>query len=220
MDYDAVIFDLDGTLLESTSSRLEWLYTAVEKALEETGNSSYVTELSKDEIITLSGIRSYKEFVDKCRELNIDSEELWFYVSHFRARGKTQLVEQDLLNLVDSTEKTLQTLERQNISSAIVSNAPNETVEEIVDYFELKPFLSLFKGIGDIEELEKRKPNSFHLETAIDSLDGENFIYVGDSKVDIMAANNSGIDSVIIGEHPEATFEIDKLSELEALFQS
>lgn len=218
MNYDAVIFDLDGTLLESTADHLEWLYTAVEQALEKTGQEKMVTELSHQELGVLAGIKGYSKFEKKCSELELDDRELWFHVSHLRAREKLDLLEEDLLHLVDGTEDVLETLRRDNLKLAVVSNAPDSTVDEVIRYFNLTSKLDFFRGITDLEDLKERKPHSFHLELAVDELKAENCIYVGDSHVDIVAAEKLGLDSVIIGESEKATFEIDELSDLRKVF--
>lgn len=97
---------------------------------------------------------------------------------------------------------------------AIVSNAPDSTVDEVIRYFDLASELDFFRGITDLEDLKERKPHSFHLKMALDELKAENCLYVGDSHVDVTAAEKLGLDSVIIGENEEATFEIENLNQL------
>ena len=214
MEYDAVIFDLDGTLLESTVDHLEWLYTAVEETLKEFGREKEATELSHRELGVLGGIEGDERFRQKCRELEIDPEEFWFHVSHMRASKKLRLLDEDLLELVDGTEKLLEELRSEKVSLAVVSNAPDPTVDEVIRYFDLDHYLEFFRGITDLDDLRERKPHSFHLEMAIAEVDPGKVLYVGDSYVDVKAADKTGIDSAIIGENSNADIEVEKLQDL------
>lgn len=214
MEYDAVIFDLDGTLLESTIDHLEWLYTAVEEALKKFDRENEATELSHRELGVLGGIEGDERFRQKCRELELDAENFWFQVSHMRAEKKLKLLDEELLDLVNGTEKILKKLREENVSLAVVSNAPDPTVDEVIRYFDLDHYLDFFRGITDLEDLRERKPHSFHLEMAITELGAGKVLYVGDSYVDVQAAKKSGVDSVIIGENSEADIEVEKLEDL------
>lgn len=218
MEYDAVIFDLDGTLLESTASHLEWLYTAVEKSLKESGQKIETWKLSHNELEKLAGIRGYQKFEEKCNSLDIEPEDFWFKVSHHRAAGKLQLLDQDLLELVDRTQETMDFLRSEKASLAVVSNAPDPTVDDVIRFFDLAKKLDFFRGVTDLEDLKDRKPHSFHLKMAITELDAEKVLYVGDSSIDVLAAEKAGVDSAIIGEDEEATFELDELSDLRKVF--
>ncbi|MFB6116583.1 MAG: HAD family hydrolase [Candidatus Nanosalina sp.] len=220
MKYDAVIFDLDGTLLESTADRLEWLYTAVEKAIEKFDMESEATELSHRELGTLAGLEGDEKFREKCMELGLDADRFWFHVSHMRAKEKLHLLDENLLGLVNGTEEVLEDLRSENISLAVVSNAPDPTVDEVVRFFELDQLLDFFRGITDLKDFRERKPHPFHLEMAIAELEADNILYVGDSHVDVIAAEKAGADSVIIGEDREADFTVENLTEIPVLIQS
>lgn len=69
MKYDAVIFDLDGTLLQSTSSDLSWAEEAVERALEKQG-----LKAPESELMNLTGIRGSERFAEACEEIGADPE--------------------------------------------------------------------------------------------------------------------------------------------------
>lgn len=219
MSYEAVIFDLDGTLLESTSDHLEWMYTAVEESLEELDHELEAAELSHSELVALAGIDGYEVFEEKCRELGVDDQKLWFYISHYRAKGKLELLEEDLLELKTGARETLEFLREKGISLAVVSNAPDPTVDDVIRFFELDSLLEFFLGIKDLDDLMDRKPRPRHIEIALDELKADKVLYVGDSAVDVEAAENIGADSAILGENEESTFEIRNLQDLKEIVE-
>lgn len=220
MKYDAAIFDLDGTLLESTAGHLEWMFTAVEEAVEETGEEIDIGELTHQEMKTLAGIEGYQRFEEKTLELGLDDEEFRILVSYHRARQKLQLLEEDLLHLVDGTEELLEDLRQEKIRTAVVSNAPDPSVDEVLRYFDLVRELDFFRGVTNLEDFRHRKPDPFHIELAKEELDSENCVYIGDSKVDVEAAERLGVDSIHVGgKDSEATYSVKKLEKVAEIFR-
>lgn len=220
MNYDAAIFDLDGTLLKSTAGHLEWMFAAVEAAVEETGEPVDIGELTHQEMKTLAGIEGYESFEQKSRELGFDDEDFRTLVSYHRARQKLQLLEEDLLHLVDGAGELLEELRREKIRTAVVSNAPDPSVDEVVRYFDLARELDFFRGVTDLEDFRRRKPDPFHIELAREELDAEKCVYIGDSEVDVEAAERLGVDSIHIGgKNSEATFTAETLEEVAEIFR-
>jgi HAD superfamily hydrolase (TIGR01549 family) len=220
VEYDAVIFDLDGTLLESTAAHLEWLYTAVENSLREIDRDELAAELSHEELETLAGIRGVEGFEERCIELGIEEEAFRDLVQHFRAGEKMKLLEEDLLKLVDGTEDVLEELRRKKLDTAVVSNAPDSSVDEVIRYFDLARELDFFRGVTDLEDFRHRKPDPSHIELAREELDAGNCVYVGDSRNDVKAAERLGVDSIHIGEtDSDATYSVDNLQEVVKIFR-
>ncbi|MCJ7429525.1 MAG: HAD family hydrolase [Candidatus Nanohaloarchaeota archaeon QJJ-5] len=77
----------------------------------------------------------------------------------------------------------------------IVSNNQHQTIELLVKHFGLSDTFDTWYGAEPtIKGLQRRKPNSYYLEQAIDDLDASRPLYIGDSESDIRAAKAAGAD--------------------------
>lgn len=194
MKYDAVIFDLDGTLLQSTSSDLSWMEEAVVNALTERG-----FEVPEEGLMNLAGVRGDEKFSEACKEIGADPDVLWPVVERERMKGKKKLIESGDLELKEGAEEVLEFLHSRDVKASIISNSPDLTVGLVVEEFGLKKYLHYFRGITTFEDLSRRKPDPVHIDYALAELHCENPVYVGDSENDDVAARNEGIEDVILG---------------------
>ncbi len=183
--YKAVIFDLDGTLLDTISD----IADSVNAALRSNGYNEF-TEYE------------YKYFVGKgidelirtiIKEGGIGDEEFTKlkngYIEEYAKRhsAKTKPYEGILELLAE--------LKANGIKTCILSNKPHFQTEEVVDkYFSQSEFDIVF---GKLPEYEI-KPNPESAEKIIELLGmrKEDILYVGDTNTDIQTAINAGLDSV------------------------
>ena len=184
-EYKTIIFDLDGTLLDS----LEDLRDSVNTILRRHG----YPERSLEEIRRLVGNGAQKLI---CRALPEGSSE-----EEIRER----LAEYSDYYLLHSRIKTrpykeipelLAELAKRGIRVGVVSNKGEETVKELCE--------SYFPGciaaaVGDREGF-RRKPAPDNIRRAMELLgaEAETVLYVGDSEVDIETAGNCGLKSVLV----------------------
>lgn len=181
--YTTIIFDLDGTLLDT----LEDLKNAVNhvlaahgypiKTLEEirksVGNGTKVL-LEK----TVPGGSSNPDFN------NINEEYQKYYFEHCNEKtGPYKGVREAMKQLKDKGYKM-----------AIVSNKPDSAVKELRDKY-FGEYLNV--AIGD-KEGRRRKPYPDSVFAAIEELgaDHDECIYIGDSEVDFLTAENSGLPCI------------------------
>jgi HAD superfamily hydrolase (TIGR01549 family) len=204
--YDAVIFDLDGTLLQSTSSDLSWIEEAVKRALEKQG-----LEAPESELMNLSGIRGSEKFAEACEEIGANPEELWPVVEGERMEGKKQLIESGKLELKEGAEELLRFIHDQDVKASVISNSPDLTVDLVVAEFGLESLLHYFRGITTFEDLSHRKPDPVHVDYAVAELDCDKPLYVGDSESDEIAARREGIEDVLIGSDVETLSDVKDL---------
>lgn len=203
MKYDAVIFDLDGTLLQSTSGDLSWMKEAVVRALKQEG-----FEVPEDGIFDLTGVRGDEKFAEACEELGAEPEKLWPVVEKERMKGKKELIESGCLELKDGARELLKFVHSQDVKASIISNSPDLTVDLVVEEFGLKKYLHYFRGITTFEDLSRRKPDPVHVDYALAELHCENPLFVGDSKADDVAASREGLEDVIIGRDVESISDV------------
>ncbi|MFU8866291.1 HAD family hydrolase [Natronococcus sp.] len=214
MAYDAFLFDNDGVLTRPTDR--EVLIEAIRTAFDEVG----VAEPTTDEVETL-----LRPDVPSLRTVAIDRglepETLW--AARERAAIEAQL--EELRAGRKRPYEDVTALERLEEPTAIVSNNQHETIGNILDHCSLAPFDVWYGREPTLEGVERKKPEPYYLERAVDDLGVENPIYVGDSHVDVAAADALGIDAAFVRrDHrrgydlpTEPTYEIDSLAELREL---
>ncbi len=88
----------------------------------------------------------------------------------------------------------------------------------------LDAYIDTCYGIGEtVEEQKRKKPSPAKLEKAADDINADNPLYVGDSRCDIEAAENAGMDAVFLRRPHRADYElnghnpVDELSSLTEL---
>ncbi|MBO5484691.1 MAG: HAD-IA family hydrolase [Lachnospiraceae bacterium] len=183
--YDAVIFDLDGTLLNT----LEDLTDAV----------NYVMRHYQFEEKTISQVRSYvgngiRKLVERCvpggRERE-DFEKIFqcfrrFYTAHCQEKTKPY----------DGIMELLKVLSDRGYQMGIVSNKNDTAVEELNEIF-FAEYISV--AIGQNDQLRpKPAPDTVNMALKRLSCTRERAVYVGDSNVDKATADNSGMDCVSV----------------------
>jgi len=185
MKYTTVIFDLDGTLLDT----IDDLANGANHALVATGY----------EALPLDLVRSYvghgiRDLVSKCIPDGLNNpkfEECFaefkrFYFANCAVETKPY---PGMVELV-------KTLSEKEYKLAIVSNKADEPVNVLNDKF-FGNYISL--AIGERPTLAK-KPDPATVEFALKELGSEKFeaVYIGDSEVDVKTAANSGIDAILV----------------------
>jgi phosphoglycolate phosphatase len=181
--YKAVIFDLDGTLLNT----LEDLALASNYALEKLGFPTH--EMSNFRYFVGSGRRQLIERMlpnDKKTINNIDLAAVYFdeyYSSH----------KEDNTSPYEGIIELLDKLIMKDIKIAVVSNKPHEFIEEVLKtYFGDRISIAIGHRKG---YLEKPDPTTVNEVIKTLNLNKLEVLYVGDSDIDMLTANNAGIDS-------------------------
>jgi len=183
--YKAVIFDMDGTLLNT----LEDITDSVNHAL---GNLGFP-------LLDISEIRKYVgNGVRRMMELSVPggTQNLFFndaislFKRHYgeNCRNKTRPY--------SGIMELLQTLVERGYKRAVISNKYDAAVKELNDYYFSK-YIPV--AIGESSDI-KRKPAADMLILALNGLSviGEEAIYIGDSEVDIETAKNAGVDCISV----------------------
>ncbi len=181
----AIIFDLDGTLLDTLTDLMD----SVNFAMKEFG----YPERTYDEIRRFVG-NGVRVLMKKSAPSDISDEDFEKAFSVFREhylgnmRNKTDAYE--------GVRELLKTLKEKGYKIGVVSNKLDSAVKELChDYFgELVDYAKGVDGESD------RKPCPDNTWRCIDELgvQRENCIYVGDSEVDIKTAENAGLPCISV----------------------
>lgn len=177
--YRAVLFDLDGTLVDS--------YAALAEAVNHARRRHDLLDLPASSIRNLVG-DGLEKLLQRAFELDEVPDSVRIA---FENRYDEICCEES--RVLDEVEVTLEELARLGIPMAVCTNKPTNFSRKILDYLGLAAH---FRAIVGPDVAGARKPSAQHvLRTLHDagcSTDGT--LFVGDMPIDVEAARNSGID--------------------------
>ncbi|KTG30543.1 HAD family hydrolase [Haloferax profundi] len=214
MTYDAVIFDNDGVLTEPTL--LEVQREAVRRAFAEFDVDP--TTEAIDGVIH-GGLTRLRRI---CSVHEVSVDEFWPRHETHAAEIQLECLENGTKPLYDDV-RALDELDRP---LGLVSNNQHATIQHILDVYDMADHFEVAYGRDPtVEGARVKKPNPHYIERAMDRLGVERALYVGDSNVDVVAANRAGIDSAFVRRPhrdgytlaAEPTYELDSLDELLAV---
>ncbi len=184
-EWDTVVFDLDGTLLNT----LEDLKESVNFALDEAG----MPLRSMEEIRRFVGngvMRLMELSVPEGRENPKFERVFEIFKEHYSLHCN------DKTGLYDHVEELLGELKRRGYKMAIVSNKYYDAVQELKEQY-FAEYIQV--AIGEKENIN-RKPAPDTVIEALKLLGStrETAVYVGDSEVDIATAKNAFMDCISV----------------------
>ena len=186
--YKGVIFDLDGTLLNS----IDDIKDALNFALKKTG----LNEVSVEEVKNFvgSGVHILMERALKYQNAFGEKFDQNYNVLYENYMAEYERCRSNNTKPYDGMIEVLKKLKDKGIKLGVLSNKPDRDTKAIGN----KYFGDIFDIVyGNIPEYEV-KPNPRLLNHMIDQLglDRKEILYVGDSEVDIMTAKNAYVDSL------------------------
>ena len=181
---DTIVFDLDGTLLDT----LEDLTVAVNYALDLCGMPTRT--IGEIRQFVGNGVKKLMIRAVPDGENNPQFEKAFeFFREYYEAHCN------DKTRAYEGIPELLQELKNAGYALAIVSNKIDSAVQELNKRY----FPQVDVAVGDCEGL-KRKPAPDSVFVALERLgkSKENAIYIGDSEVDIQTAKNSGLPCISV----------------------
>ncbi len=194
MKYTTILFDLDGTLLDT----LQDITNSVNYALRE----SQLPERTLDEIKTYVGNGIRKLFVralmvsaKECHK-TIDDEAIDLALVLFRKHYMEHC--KDCTKPYEGIMDLLQKLKALGYKMAIISNKPQREVSILHEKF-FADYVDVAFGENEVEGI-RRKPSPDMVLKALNELGEEvcESIYVGDSHIDVETAKNSGMNCISV----------------------
>jgi len=185
--YDTVIFDLDGTLLNTLGD----LTAAANHALRESG----YPERTMEEVQRFVG-NGVGMLIRRALPTSADSDEEAFEETLQAFKSYYARHNNDTTAPYPGILEMLERLKQAEVRMAIVSNKNDPNVKALAaDYFE--PWIGL--AVGEREGV-RRKPNPDAVFAVMRAwnCDPAATLYVGDSGVDLETARNAGVDCVAV----------------------
>lgn len=185
MKYKLIIFDLDGTVLDT----LDDLMNSVNYAL----RKNSLPERSREEVRTFvgNGIRLLIErAVPGGTVIGITDKVFADFKEHYAVHSC------DNTRPYEGINELLTVLNEKGIKTAVVSNKADFAVQTLSERY----FAGLFAvSVGERENIA-RKPAPDSVNAVIEMLGGDkkSSVYVGDSEVDIETALNAGIPCISV----------------------
>lgn len=181
--YRAVLFDLDGTLVDS--------YAALAEAVNYARREHGLPELPGGRIRDFTGDGLEKLLERAFHPLDVPRSAQ----SSFEQRYDEICCEESRV-LADVTT-TLAELESLGVTMAVCTNKPTAFSRKILDFLELAPY---FRAIVGPDLAGARKPDAQHVLHTLEAARcrREESLFVGDMPIDVRAARNSGVDVAVV----------------------
>ena len=181
--YTTVIFDLDGTLLDTLAD----LHASVNFALRELS----FPERTLGEIRRFIG-NGVVKLIERSVPAGTDKETEKNCLDIFRAHYLSHMA--DNTAPYEGITELLCRLKQEGIKTAVVSNKLHTAVVGLCDDY----FPSLIDCALGVSDESERKPAPTNVYKALDALccNKDNTIYVGDSEVDVQTAKNAGLKCI------------------------
>jgi HAD superfamily hydrolase (TIGR01549 family) len=205
----AVIFDLDGTLIDS----IDIYFSIVEKALERLN----LPGVSRSQILAAAESEDFKW------ELVLPQDVL--------SRKEKEIAPQmfaDKLEIIQGVEGIVENLSSSGLKIGLVTSTQRKFLETKMQPLKNGGVDTLFEAIITSDDVEKRKPSPDPLIACALQLDMKpgNCVYIGDTTTDIKAGKAAGMRTIGVltgfdeysaleNENPDAIIEnVQKLPEV------
>ncbi|MFW5965373.1 MAG: HAD family hydrolase [Halodesulfurarchaeum sp.] len=210
MRYDAVLLDNDGVLTAMTDRTV--MRRAVTAAFQDLG---VLGPAPADVDRLVFGVRP-ADLLAVANRYGVSPGTLWY-----RRDLRSSLVQE---REIRAGRKPLYddvvALEAIDLPMGIVSSNQQRTVGTILEAYELtERFQSVYGREMHPRSLDRKKPDPYYLELAIEELGANHPLFVGDSPTDVAAARAAGVDSVFLrrAHRRETELEVPPTYEIESL---
>lgn len=215
-DYEAVVFDLDGVLLQDAATPASVYQEAADAVVD-----SFDLPVTDDQRRTLGKYHFDEDLAACCRDVGVDPEAFWGARERFASRIANRRIHEGARRPYPDTD----VLADLAPALAIVSNNRQATVSFAAEHLFDGQFAVATGRDRTLAGYGRKKPNSYYLDRTLAELGVEHALYVGDRGSDVVAAHRAGIDSAFLRrEHNSQmtledppTYDIDSLAVLPAI---
>ncbi len=180
--YRAVLFDLDGTLVDS--------YAALADAVNYARRKHGLEDLTADAIREFVG-----DGLERLLQRAFDGDVPATATDAFESRYDEICCTQS--RVLADVEATLSALAHIGVAMAVCTNKPTAFSRKILDFLHLAPF---FRAIVGPDLAGARKPEAQHVLHTLEATHcaPSEALFVGDMPIDVEAAHNCGIAAAVV----------------------
>lgn len=188
----AVLFDLDGTLIDTAPDFIRIIKTMCQKHNHPVPSDEAIREQVS------AGARAMVKlmFGEKLQNVSDDNPQLLAYRQEFLDTYEADICVDS--RLFDGLDDLLVTLESQGIPWGIVTNKPRYLAEILLDKLSLTERCSVLVCPDDVTNT-KPDPEPMYLACQKLGVNPTDCVYVGDHIRDIQAGNNAGMVTILAG---------------------
>ncbi len=209
--YSVILFDMDGTIADTDQMIVETFLYLYDKYRE--GRRTPI-----EEIYYFSG-PPIRDSIKK----EFPGQDVETILKDFREKS-ISLYPSTVKEFPDSREVLLN-LKKHGYKLGVVTNKSSDPARYCLKLLNQEDIFDICIGFNDVKE---GKPSPEGILKAIEALgekDISKAIYIGDNKVDIVSADNAGIDSILVTWGPrevdptiKATYKVNNFKQLEGVF--
>jgi len=180
--YDTVLFDLDGTILDTNELIIRSFIEALQGYVDEDFNRDHIIPSMGaplvDQMKRFSGLEDVEHLVVAYREVNLRLHDE--YVKAF-----------------DYVLEVLERLHQEGMKIGVVTTKMRLTTDRGLDFVGITKYMD---AVITIDDVTNAKPHAEPVQKALALLGvgPEKALMVGDSTVDILSGNNAGVDTVAV----------------------
>ena len=182
MKENIILFDLDGTLIDSTDAIVSTFYHSFEEMnFEFTGKDEDIKSLIGHPLDIMY------------QELGVEQEVVWDFVDAYKRRYST--ISKDQTELLKDTKEALD-LAKTFARLSIVTTKTGSLTVPLLEHLDIMHY---FEFITGRENVEHPKPHPEPILKTLDLMNIEkisNVWMVGDTHLDLISASSAGVNSV------------------------
>lgn len=174
-----IIFDLDGTLLDTNELILQSFRHVFKQYMPE-------KELTKQELISFLGPSLHDTF-SRYFDKSLINELIEYYREYNHAHHI------NYVSVYPTVIETLEYLKKENYYLAIVTTKHTEVAQLGLDLFSLDEYFDCLIGGNSVERI---KPDPEGIHKVVTLLNKKHAVMIGDSASDIQAGKNAGVFTI------------------------